>query len=247
MLGDFGLVRREFGRTAALMWARSGCGSGPPAHHSPVLHPQSDAVTQLPGLDDTDKAIISVLQHDGRRPLTLVAASVGLSEAAVGQRVTRLTASGAMQIVAVADPTMLGYQRRAMIGLSVEGDVTGVADRLAGIDELDEGILVDARDRNRYRGEFEPVDPRPGHIPGARNLPAREMLDDHGRLLPDTALRGQLAEAGVSGDDVVASCGSGVTACHTLLVLEHLRLGGEARLYPGSYSQWSHTSRDVAT
>lgn len=99
-------------------------------------------MTQLPGLDDTDKAIISVLQHDGRRPLTQVAASVGLSEAAVRQRVTRLTSSGAMQIVAVADPMMLGYQRRAMIGLSVEGDVIGVADRLAGIDQVDSVVLT---------------------------------------------------------------------------------------------------------
>jgi Lrp/AsnC family transcriptional regulator for asnA, asnC and gidA len=110
--------------------------------HSPALHPQSDAVAQLPGLDDTDKAIISVLQRDGRRPLTQVAAAVGLSEAAVRQRVTRLTTSGAMQIVAVADPSMLGYQRRAMIGLSVEGDVIGVADRLAGIDQIDSVVLT---------------------------------------------------------------------------------------------------------
>jgi thiosulfate/3-mercaptopyruvate sulfurtransferase len=121
------------------------------------------------------------------------------------------------------------------------------ADRLAGIDELDEGVLVDARDRNRYRGEVEPVDPRPGHIPGARNLPAREMLDAEGRLRPAHELHAQLAEAGVTPDsEVVASCGSGVNACHTLLVLEALGLP-PGRLFPGSYSQWSHTDRPVAT
>jgi thiosulfate/3-mercaptopyruvate sulfurtransferase len=121
------------------------------------------------------------------------------------------------------------------------------ADRLAGIDELDTGVLVDARDRNRFRGEFEPVDPRAGHIPGARNLPASEMLDRDGRLLPPDALRAQLARAGVSeGTEVIASCGSGVTACHTLLVLEALGLP-PGRLFPGSYSQWSHTDRPVAT
>lgn len=120
------------------------------------------------------------------------------------------------------------------------------ADRLAGIDELDQAILLDARDRNRYSGEFEPVDPRPGHIPGARNLPARETLDADGRLRPAAELRAQLAEAGVRpGSEVVASCGSGVNACHTLLVLEALGVAG-ARLFPGSYSQWSHSDRPVA-
>jgi len=119
------------------------------------------------------------------------------------------------------------------------------ADRLAGIDELHEPgrVLIDARDRNRFSGEFEPVDPRAGHIPGARNVPARETVGDDGRLLAP----GELGERfdGV-GDDVVASCGSGVTACHTLLVLEHLgRPPG--RLYPGSFSQWSNSDREVAT
>ena len=80
-------------------------------------------------------------------------------------------------------------------------------------------MLIDARDRNRFSGEFEPVDPRAGHIPGARNVPARETVGEDGRLLAP----GELGERfdGV-GEDVVASCGSGVTACHTLLVLEHL-------------------------
>ena len=121
------------------------------------------------------------------------------------------------------------------------------AERLAGIDALDDRILLDARDRNRYAGEFEPVDPRPGHIPGARNLPARETLGADGRLLSEDVLRAQLAEAGVAADsEVVASCGSGVNACHTLLVLEGLGLP-PGRLFPGSYSQWSHTDRPVAT
>ena len=119
------------------------------------------------------------------------------------------------------------------------------ADRLAGIDELESSILLDARDRNRYSGEFEPVDPRPGHIPGARNLPAREMLDA-GRLRPPDVLRAQFAAVGVDADsEVVASCGSGVNACHTLLVLESLGLP-PGRLFPGSYSQWSNSDRPVA-
>jgi thiosulfate/3-mercaptopyruvate sulfurtransferase len=122
-------------------------------------------------------------------------------------------------------------------------------DRLAGIDEVAGGkaVVLDARDRNRFDGSFEPVDPRPGHIPGARNLPAREQLDPDGRFLDLDTLRAQLAEVGVDGDaDVITSCGSGVTACHTLLILEAAGLPA-GRLYPGSYSQWSNTSRPVAT
>jgi thiosulfate/3-mercaptopyruvate sulfurtransferase len=123
------------------------------------------------------------------------------------------------------------------------------AERLAGIDELDRGgrILIDARDRDRFTGAFEPVDPRAGHIPGARNLPAREMLDATGRLRPADELREQLGQAEVTeADEVVSSCGSGVNACHTLLVLEALDLP-PGRLFPGSFSQWSHTERPVAT
>ena len=123
------------------------------------------------------------------------------------------------------------------------------ADRLAGIDEVARGVAVvlDARDRNRFDGSFEPVDPRPGHIPGARSMPAREHLDPDGRFLDPGALRARLAEVGADGDaDVICSCGSGVTACHTLLVLEAAGLPA-GRLYPGSYSQWSNSTRPVVT
>jgi thiosulfate/3-mercaptopyruvate sulfurtransferase len=121
------------------------------------------------------------------------------------------------------------------------------SERLVGIDDLEQGVLLDARARNRYAGEFEPVDPRPGHIPGARNLPAAETLTPDGRLLPLDELRAQVNAAGVTdAGDVIASCGSGVNACHTLLVLEALG-HRSARLFPGSYSQWSHTDRPVET
>jgi thiosulfate/3-mercaptopyruvate sulfurtransferase len=123
------------------------------------------------------------------------------------------------------------------------------AERLAGPAALGGAILLDAREGERFRGEVEPVDPRPGHIPGARSLPCREHVDTDGRLLDDGTLRARLAAVGVAGpaDAVISSCGSGVTACHTLLLLEHLGLG-QGRLYPGSYSQWSNDpARPVAT
>jgi thiosulfate/3-mercaptopyruvate sulfurtransferase len=122
------------------------------------------------------------------------------------------------------------------------------ADRLAGLgDATDPGLVVlDARDRARYRGDSEPADPRPGHIPGARSLPCRENLAPDGTFLPVAQLRERLAEAGVTdAAQVVSYCGSGVTACHNLLMMEHAGLG-EGRLYPGSWSQYSHTTRPAA-
>ena len=107
-------------------------------------------------------------------------------------------------------------------------------------DALDtENVVLDARPRERFHGAPDPLDPRPGHVPGARSLPSRESLSDDGLLLPAEALRSRFAEVAVTGDGpVVAYCGSGVTACHTLLVMEHVGLGS-GRLYVGSWSQYA--------
>jgi thiosulfate/3-mercaptopyruvate sulfurtransferase len=117
-------------------------------------------------------------------------------------------------------------------------------DRLASIDDLDGVAVLDARPADRFRGENEVIDPRPGHIPGARSVPARDNSDHRGLLLPVPELRARLTDAGVA-PGWVSSCGSGVTACHTLLVAEHLGLA-EGRLYPGSWSQWAATDRPAA-
>jgi Lrp/AsnC family transcriptional regulator for asnA, asnC and gidA len=93
-------------------------------------------------IDDVDKAIIEGLQQDGRLPYTKLASAVGLSEAAVRQRVQRLIESGVVQIVAVTDPLMLGFRREAMIGLKVEGDLRVVADTIAAIAEVDYVVIV---------------------------------------------------------------------------------------------------------
>ena len=121
---------------------------------------------------------------------------------------------------------------------------------LASIDDVTRPghVVVDARDADRYRGEREPIDPRAGHIPGARSLPCRENLDATGRLRPIPELRERLRAAGVTeGRHLISYCGSGVTACHNLLVVEHLGLG-RGRLLPGSWSQYSKDpERPVAT
>lgn len=87
-------------------------------------------------IDGTDEEIIRQLQVDGRRPYTQLAKAVGLSEAAVRQRVQRLLESEVMQVVAVTDPIRLGLQRQAMVAIKVEGDLREVADQLADLDEV---------------------------------------------------------------------------------------------------------------
>jgi Lrp/AsnC family transcriptional regulator for asnA, asnC and gidA len=93
-------------------------------------------------IDDVDKALIEALQQDGRLPYTRLAAEVGLSEAAVRQRVQRLIESGATQIVAVTDPLMLGFHRMAMVGVRVEGDVRAAADTISSIPAVSYVVIV---------------------------------------------------------------------------------------------------------
>jgi Lrp/AsnC family transcriptional regulator, regulator for asnA, asnC and gidA len=93
-------------------------------------------------LDAVSKQIIEQLQEDGRRSYAAIAKAVGLSEAAVRQRVARLTESGVMQIVAVTDPMTLGFARQALVGLKVEGDLSMVAEKLAAVPEIDYVVIT---------------------------------------------------------------------------------------------------------
>jgi len=93
-------------------------------------------------LDDISKRIIEQLQHDGRRSYASIGKAVGLSEAAVRQRVQRLVDGGVMQIVAVTDPMTLGFHRQTMIGIKCEGDLERVADHLASMDEIDYVVIT---------------------------------------------------------------------------------------------------------
>jgi thiosulfate/3-mercaptopyruvate sulfurtransferase len=128
---------------------------------------------------------------------------------------------------------------------AVPGDVsfTGVGmpaiDLAAAAGWAGTGILLDARAEERYRGDFEPVDPRAGHIPGALSAPTTENLDGSGRFLPPAELRRRFEDLGIRGDVPVAVyCGSGVTAAHEVAALEIA--GFRAALYPGSFSEWSN-------
>ena len=133
--------------------------------------------------------------------------------------------------IRAVDPPVLVLDRRR---LAERAEVEAISRR-----KIDQGgaILTDARAPERYRGEVEPVDPRAGHIPGAVNAPVAGNLRD-GRFLPAPELRALYERLGAGEREVIASCGSGVTACHTLLALELSGLP-PGRLYVGSFSDWS--------
>ena len=95
-----------------------------------------------PALDEVSKAIIEQLQQDGRRSYAAIGKAVGLSEAAVRQRVQRLIDSGVMQVVAVTDPLQVGFSRAAMIGIRVEGDLEAVADKVQALPEVDYLVIT---------------------------------------------------------------------------------------------------------
>ena len=100
-------------------------------------------------------------------------------------------------------------------------------------------LLIDARGRERFRGDAEPLDPVAGHIPGALNRPYLENLDAEGRFKPAATLAAEFGAllGGRAPAGVVHYCGSGVSACHNLLAMAHAGLDG-ARLFPGSWSEW---------
>jgi len=144
--------------------------------------------------------------------------------------------------LSTAEPT----HPRATLRLAPTWSRTVDRDALRG--RLGSATVLDARAGERYRGEVEPVDPAAGHIPTALSAPANANLGPDGRFLPAAALRDRFAGLGIAGDadDVVTSCGSGVTACHNALAM---RLAGlpDPLLYAGSFSDWSRCGEPVAT
>lgn len=122
-------------------------------------------------------------------------------------------------------------------------DADGVAQAL-----LHGGLVIDVRDARRFRGEVEPIDLVAGHIPGAVNAPFAHNLDANGQFLPPSVLRQHyLALLDQRHPaDVIVHCGSGVTACHTLLALAHAGLD-LPKLYVGSWGEWSRNPRPQAT
>lgn len=123
----------------------------------------------------------------------------------------------------------------------------GVIEVDAVLDYTDSGTLLDARATERFSGEVEPIDPVAGHIPGARNAPTTDNLEETGQFLSQEALTERFQGLGLTPESQVGVyCGSGITAAHEVLALEIA--GIKADLYPGSWSEWcADSSRPVAT
>jgi thiosulfate/3-mercaptopyruvate sulfurtransferase len=124
------------------------------------------------------------------------------------------------------------------VSVCVDPTLAVTTQELVGLVQRDDWRVLDARAPERFAGSVEPIDRVAGHVPGARNHPFTANLSN-GRFLPADELRRrlQLAQQGVATTHTIAMCGSGVTACHLLLALEHAGMAG-ARLYPGSWSEW---------
>ena len=167
-----------------------------------------------------------LLRHFGHREVRVLNGGLGGWRAAGGE-----LASGREEVTA-------GDFRA---GEPAAGDTA----RLEELGPGREALLLDARAPERFRGEVEPIDAVPGHIPGAVNLPSAELAPE-GRLPDPSELRDRLAAAGATPErELVAYCGSGVAACN--VVLAAAEAGLDARLYPGSWSEWSRRGQPVET
>jgi thiosulfate/3-mercaptopyruvate sulfurtransferase len=109
-------------------------------------------------------------------------------------------------------------------------------------------LIVDVRDKERYEGKIEPIDLIAGHIPGAINIPFTENLDQNGLFITPNELRNKYKTlfGEISAENIIVYCGSGVTACHTLLALDYAEMK-IPKLYVGSWSEWSRNNKKIKT
>jgi thiosulfate/3-mercaptopyruvate sulfurtransferase len=125
---------------------------------------------------------------------------------------------------------------------------TATIDEVETVSEDKNHIVIDVRETSRYNGETEPIDLIAGHIPGAINIPFTENLDENGLFLSPTELKEKYKNIfqDVKSENIIIHCGSGVTACHTLLAIAHARLE-IPKLYVGSWSEWSRNDKKIGT
>lgn len=121
-------------------------------------------------------------------------------------------------------------------------------EEVENVTENKDYVIIDVREPARYRGEHEPIDLIAGHIPGAINIPFATNLDTNGLFLPPGQLREKYEKAlgNRNPDHTIVHCGSGVTACHTLLAMSHAGMA-TPKLYVGSWSEWSRNDKPIMT
>jgi thiosulfate/3-mercaptopyruvate sulfurtransferase len=125
---------------------------------------------------------------------------------------------------------------------------TADINEVASVSNKPNYLVIDVRETFRYNGEREPIDPVAGHIPGAVNIPYSANLGPDGKFLASGELLAKYASelGGIPADHVIIHCGSGITACHTILAMEQAGLHG-AKLYVGSWSEWCRSGRTIST
>ncbi len=164
----------------------------------------------------------------------------------IGHPGARLLDGGLQAWVAAGFPLTTAEPHFASAAMTVRPGFTRQIDREGLRPLLGKVTLLDARAADRYTGEQHPVDPIGGHIPTARSAPTAANLGDDGRFLPPEELARRYRALGVGEGETVASCGSGVTACHDIVAMA---LAGfpEPILYPGSWSDWCTSGLPYAT
>ena len=164
----------------------------------------------------------------------------------LGHRRVRVLDGGLPAWIAAGHPTTSEPYLPPAATTTIRPSSTRTIDRDSLAARLGEVTLLDAREGERYRGEAEPVDPIAGHIPTARSAPLEENLDADERFLSPAVLADRYLALGAADGEVVAYCGSGVTACHDILAM-HLAGLPEPALYPGSWSDWCVSGLPIAT
>lgn len=121
-------------------------------------------------------------------------------------------------------------------------------DEVEKVSEMENHTVIDVRDADRYNGKTEPIDLIAGHIPGAINIPFSENLKKNGQFLSPSELKIKYENIfkNAKSESIIVHCGSGVTACHTLLAIAHAGLE-IPKLYVGSWSEWSRNDKPIAT
>jgi thiosulfate/3-mercaptopyruvate sulfurtransferase len=217
------------------------------ARHGPGRHPLPDPAlfrTRLEAVGIGDEHTVVAYDDVGG----WVAARLWWMLDDVGHRAAAVLDGGIGAWTAAGLPLTTDVPSYSAGRLSLQGAWKGVIEREALRSSLGSVRLLDARAGARYRGETEPIDAYPGHIPTAVSAPTEGNLNPDGSFLPPTELAERYRTLGADGSqgEVVVSCGSGVSATHDALAL---RIAGlpDALLYPGSYSDWTQQGWPVAT